>query len=176
MTPKHLLLIDAILTLPKTSLDREMQRRVTAINAVTAYCGVKERISYCGRRPSRPAGGGVPMAVKTEKPVQSDSDTVLSQAIMSVRTDKTPQICFLCVGNPGMPISKRIKRYATVGSLSGHFQRHVTKLQTGKQIDCQICNVRGMHRMHIQSHAERYHGTVTRVGVGELCLESLKIV
>ncbi len=37
MTPEYLLLIDAVLTLPETSLEKEDQRRITAINAVTAY-------------------------------------------------------------------------------------------------------------------------------------------
>ena len=35
--PEHLCLIDAILTLPKTSLEKEYRRRIAAINAVTAY-------------------------------------------------------------------------------------------------------------------------------------------
>ncbi len=40
--PKQFLLIDAILTLPKTSLEKEYQRRIIIINIVTAYCGVKK--------------------------------------------------------------------------------------------------------------------------------------
>ena len=42
VTPEHLLLIDAILTLPETSLENENRRRIAAINAITAYCGVEE--------------------------------------------------------------------------------------------------------------------------------------
>ncbi len=40
--PEHLLLIDAILTLPETSLENENRQRITAVNAITAYCGVEE--------------------------------------------------------------------------------------------------------------------------------------
>ncbi|KAF8862260.1 hypothetical protein BDZ45DRAFT_799370 [Acephala macrosclerotiorum] len=43
MTPEHLLLIDAILTLPETTLEKECQRRIAAINAITAYCDVDVR-------------------------------------------------------------------------------------------------------------------------------------
>jgi len=39
---KQLCLMDAILTLPETSLEKEYQRRINAINAVIAYCGVEE--------------------------------------------------------------------------------------------------------------------------------------
>ena len=42
ITPEHLNLIDAILTLPETSVEKEYQRRITAINAVAEYCGVEE--------------------------------------------------------------------------------------------------------------------------------------
>jgi hypothetical protein len=43
MTAEQLLLIDAIMTLPETSLDKEMQRRMTVINAVTAYAWLTSR-------------------------------------------------------------------------------------------------------------------------------------
>ena len=46
MTPEQLLLIDAILTLPETSPERELQRRIAAIYAVTTCCGVEEGRSY----------------------------------------------------------------------------------------------------------------------------------
>jgi hypothetical protein len=162
MTPEHLRLIDAIMTLPETTLDMEMQRRITAINAVIAYCGVEEGRSYSSRRGGRPVRGVV-SSPEAKMPVQSNSDTELELAKLSVQTEDRPQICFLCVGNPALPKRDRMKKYATVGSLSRHFRRHVTKLKADRQIDCRVCNVKGMHRMHLQSHAERYHGTVTRV-------------
>jgi len=46
MTPEQLLLIDVILTLPETSPERELQRRIAAIHAVTACCGVEEGRSH----------------------------------------------------------------------------------------------------------------------------------
>jgi hypothetical protein len=42
ITPEQLLLIDAILTLPKTTFEKEYQRRIAVINTVTTYCGVEE--------------------------------------------------------------------------------------------------------------------------------------
>jgi hypothetical protein len=54
MTTEQLLLIDAILTLPETTFEKECQRRIVAINAMTTYCGVEESQPCCrgprGRR------------------------------------------------------------------------------------------------------------------------------
>ena len=164
MTPEHLRLIDAIMTLPETSIGLEMQRRIKAINAVTEYCGVEEGTSYRSRRGDRTVGG---MAISSEakSSSQPNLDTALELAKLSVQTEKRPQICFLCVGNPALPKPDRMKKYATVGSLSRHFRRHVVKLQKGKIIDCPICDVKGMNRTYLQNHAEFCHGTVTRVDV-----------
>jgi hypothetical protein len=162
MMPEHLRLINAIMTLPETTLDMEMQRRITAINATTAYCGVEEGTSYRSKR-CRRSVGSVVISPEAKMPTQSNLDTALELAKLSVQTEERPQICFLCVGNPALPQRDRMKKYATAGSLSRHFRRHVKKLKADTQIDCRICNLKGMHRMHLQSHAERYHGTVTRV-------------
>ena len=50
MPPEHLMVIDTMLTMPGAMLEAEYQRRINAINAVTAFCGVEE-----GRPTPRPA-------------------------------------------------------------------------------------------------------------------------
>jgi hypothetical protein len=134
-----------------------VQRRIKAINAISAYCGAEEGRSY-----GRQAGS---FEEVTQILAQLDSEaTALRVAINSVMRDSRPLICFLCVGNPFLPMRDRVKKYGTVGSLSRHFLSHVTKLKAGKQIDCRICDVSGMHRTLLLNHAERFHGTVTRAG------------
>ncbi|KAH6700000.1 hypothetical protein BKA61DRAFT_741052 [Leptodontidium sp. MPI-SDFR-AT-0119] len=64
MSPEQLGLIDVILTLPRKSLEQELQRRITAINAVTLYCGVEEGA------PSRYVRRGPPGTV-VSPPVQA---------------------------------------------------------------------------------------------------------
>ena len=64
MSPEQLGLIDAILTLPGKSPEQELQRRITAINAVTLYCGVEEGA------PSRHVRRGPPGTV-VRSPVSS---------------------------------------------------------------------------------------------------------
>jgi Protein of unknown function (DUF3435) len=164
MTPEQLLLIDAILTLPETTPEKELQRRIAAIHAVTAYCGVEEgRPSPCILR-GRPAGGDVPTIVKAKE--QARSKVALSQAISSVKSDKRPTICFLCLGNPNR---ERIHNYASPGSLSRHFHnKHLKMMSAKEQIDCRICDIRLMHRMHLQNHAEEYHGIVSRRSISTL--------
>ena len=135
-----------------------------AINAVTVYCGVEEGRSYRDPRPNPPARGGGSAIATAEKQAPSKSDVALSRAILSVKTDKRPKVCFLCLGNPNLPIDQRVKEYAIVGSLSRHFRdRHVNLLKTGQQIDCRICDIKGMHRMRLQHYAETFHGTVDRL-------------
>jgi hypothetical protein len=163
MTPEQLNLIDAILTLSETSLEKEYQRRIVAINAVTAYCGVEEGAFFRRGRPGRPEGGDVSTTIKTKEPASSESEILLNQAIRSVRTDKRPIICFLCLGNPSLPISKRIFPFSSPGCLTKHFlKKYVKKMKPDQNINCKFCDVRLVHRMHLQKHAEKFHGTVSR--------------
>lgn len=157
LTPEHLLLIDAILTLLETTLENETRRRIAAINAITAYCGVEE--------------GPPPRRIQLGRPVKDDSLVVtkaeepdaLNQAIRSIEGKKRPTKCFVCLRNPALTLRERVASFATPGSLSSHFLRkRVSKLQRGAHIDCQACNVRLEGRVQLLIHAERVHGTVSR--------------
>ncbi|PVH67494.1 hypothetical protein DL98DRAFT_600433 [Cadophora sp. DSE1049] len=85
MSPEQLGLIDAILTLPGESLEQELQRRMTAINAVTLYCGVEEGA------PSRHVQRGPPGTVVGPTVQAAEPDIALRQAISSIKTDKRPK-------------------------------------------------------------------------------------
>jgi hypothetical protein len=77
MTPEQLLMIGAILTLPKRTLERD-QRRIAAINAVTAYCGVEEGISDRRDPWGRPAKRDAPTVTKAAKLAPLASDIALN--------------------------------------------------------------------------------------------------
>jgi hypothetical protein len=81
-----------------------------AINAVTRYCVVEEGGAY-GRQAGLSERSGIPNVVD-EKPISSDLDDVLNRAIVSVRTEKRPLICFLYVGNATLPMCEQVKKYA----------------------------------------------------------------
>jgi hypothetical protein len=98
-----------------------------------------------------------PPVFKTEEP------DPLSQAILSIETEKTLTKCFVCLGNPSLTLRERVASCTTPGSLSRHFfKKHVKKLEDGAHIDCRICDVRMEHRITLLIHAERFHGTVSR--------------
>ena len=157
LNPEHLLLIDAILTLPETSLENESRRRIIAINAITMYCGIEEGPSPRGIQRGRPAKDDTPPVIKVEEP------DALSKAIRSIKGEKRPTIYFVCLGNPSLTLRERVVSYTTPGSLSRHFLRkHVNKLEEGEQIDCRICDIKLEHRQDFQNHVETSHGTVSR--------------
>lgn len=66
MPSQHLMLVDAMLTMPGSTLEAEHQRRINAINTGTAFCGVKE-----GRPTRRPTQSRV-------RPVPDDDDSCSS--------------------------------------------------------------------------------------------------
>ncbi|KAH6704302.1 hypothetical protein BKA61DRAFT_636094 [Leptodontidium sp. MPI-SDFR-AT-0119] len=157
MSPEQLGLVDAILTLPGKSLEEEVQRRITAINAVTLYCGVEEGA------PSRHVRRGPPGTVARPSLQAAEPDAAFRQAISCIKNNRRPTICFCCIGNPHLAMSERVKPYANPGSLSRHFLRkHVSKLQDGQFVDCIDCKVRLKTRRELLVHAERCHGTVSR--------------
>ncbi|EDN05111.1 predicted protein [Histoplasma mississippiense (nom. inval.)] len=162
MTPEQMIMIDAVLTLPPKTPEAELQRRITAIHAVSAYCGAEEG-PLCRRRGrgSSPKTTTVkPMAVKVEVMVQPPSNTLLESAVRAVRTERRPKICFLCLQNTKLSLADRVYSFHEPGDLTKHFQRrHLEKFQP---MDCDTCNVRLKTLKDLLFHAETAHGTVTR--------------
>jgi hypothetical protein len=157
MTPEHLALIDAILTLPGRTWEEEQQRRINAINAVTNYCGIEEgSLSFRQHTLQGPT---------TETPVRinrqsSQSQWRVHEAIRRVMTEKRPTICFLCLQNPALPESQRVSRFKRPGELTRHFERkHLNKFQG---LNCNLCRVAVETLFDLLLHAEAAHGTVTR--------------
>jgi hypothetical protein len=110
MTLEHLLLIDTIMTLPETTPEEELRRKIAAINAVTAYCGVEEGRPYFAAGRSRPAGSVASASVNAKGQVRSALNIALSRAVASVRTNKRPKICFLCLGNLQLSMDERVSK------------------------------------------------------------------
>ncbi|XMA19908.1 hypothetical protein WAI453_012699 [Rhynchosporium graminicola] len=85
MPLEQLGLVDAILTLPGRSHEQELQRRITAINAVTLYYGVEEGA------PSRHVRRGPLSIVVSPLVPAAKLDIALRQAISSIKTNKRPK-------------------------------------------------------------------------------------
>ncbi|KAL4958922.1 DUF3435 domain-containing protein [Aspergillus stella-maris] len=171
MTPQHMILIDTILTIPGSTVEKEYQRRIAAIHAVIAFCDVEEgppmrQPKVTQKRPAMEASPSAPPAKRQERPSLDGKVDTLSQAIETIcikNRDDRPTICFLCLGNPCMPESKRTKNYGTPGSLSRHFvDIHVKPYPKDIRVKCSVCEEQLESKSALMNHAERVHGTVSR--------------
>ncbi|OJD26938.1 hypothetical protein ACJ73_01660 [Blastomyces percursus] len=62
MSPEHLIMVDAVLSMPGATIEAEYQRRINAINAMAAFCRMEE-----GRPTPRPTQS-------RHQPVPDDDD------------------------------------------------------------------------------------------------------
>lgn len=174
MPPQHLAVIDATLTMPGTTLEAEYQRRINAINAMIAFCPVEEgrpipRTTHSRRRPVPDDDNDeVDAPAKRQRhTLEDDTEIALRQAIESVRVKdprERPTICFLCLGNPNLPLKERTAKHATPGSLTRHFKRkHINPPWPAKGLECNVCGMQSLARKaDLLNHAEYCHGTVVR--------------
>jgi hypothetical protein len=171
VTPEFMLVIDTMLTMPGATVEAEYQRRINAINAVTAFYGVEEgrSISRSKKSGRRPAADDLPSspAKRSRISTEDKTDIVLLKAIESVRIkspNDRPRICFLCVGNPKLSLKDRIIEHTTPGSLTRHFLRkHVNPPWPTEGVACKVCEDGSFQQKSILlNHAEHAHGTVVR--------------
>ncbi|RJE18904.1 hypothetical protein PHISCL_08753 [Aspergillus sclerotialis] len=170
MPSQHLIVIDATLTMPSATLEAEYQRRINAINAITAFCPVEEGrptprpVQSC-RRPMSDDDESYPPAKRQQRLSEDYTDFSLRQAMETVRIkseNERPTVCFLCLGNPNLPLNERIAKHATPGSLTRHFLRkHVNRPWPARGVECNVCGIELFERKaDLLNHAERCHGTV----------------
>jgi hypothetical protein len=165
--PEQKRLIAIVMTLPTTTLEDEMRQWNATINIVTVYCKVEE--GGCNL-PDRKRGS-TSHAPSTIVKVEGDTHPLVvaepwhqafNMAMRSVYQEKRPTICFLCLGNENLPMSKRILSFSTPGGLSKHFRRkHLSNLKQGEGITCNLCKISLQHKMHLQNHAIKIHGTIS---------------
>ncbi|KAJ5447699.1 hypothetical protein N7445_002520 [Penicillium cf. griseofulvum] len=141
ITPQYITLIDSVLTLPGTTVEKEYKRRIATINAVIAVCDTEEGA------PSRPRAPQKRTADTTDilptAPFPKSGDT-FSKAIASVCVKcpgDRPTICFICLSNNRLLERERLKIYKNPGSLSRHFVNKYIKLFPN-DIHCE-CNIYG---------------------------------
>ena len=170
MTPQHMTLIDTVLTMPGATVEQEYKRRISAINAVIAFCDVQE--GYPTRQPNankkRRATDALPptSARRQGSPRVDDVETAFRQAMASVcikSAGERPTICFLCVANSKLPAMERLRVYSTPGSLTRHFiDKHIKRFPKDVRVRCNVCNEDLLHKSALMNHAEQAHGIVSR--------------
>ncbi|KAF4228079.1 hypothetical protein CNMCM6805_002465 [Aspergillus fumigatiaffinis] len=170
--PEFMRVIDTVLTMPGATVEAEYQRRINAINAVAAFCGVEEgrptpRANQCRRRKAVDDIDPCSSPKRHKTLTQDNVESILQDAMESVRVkfaEVRPTMCFLCVGNPDLPLEKRVAKYATPGSITRHFLRkHVNTSWPSGGVPCNVCDNESLeHKSTLVIHAERAHGTVVR--------------
>ncbi|KAJ8110847.1 hypothetical protein OPT61_g6412 [Boeremia exigua] len=154
-TPEHVALIEAIMSLPETSLSEEVHRRVKAIEAVSQYCKLEEGMTSRSRRLRYQDDGD-------GQTITNTYDKDLESARNELCTHKRPRICFLCLGNEQLDIRLRTYRFYTPGDLSKHFKKkHLAQLRKGESVRCRLCSVDCEDQTSLQRHAFDAHGTVS---------------
>ena len=180
MTPHHMTLIDSVLTLPGTTVEKEYERRIAAINAVIAVCDAEEGAPSRPRVPQKrtadtadmPPAAPLPKR-QTSIPSDESGDT-FSKAIASVcvkSPGERPTICFICLGNTRLSERNRLTMYKNPGSLSRHFvNKHIKPYPNDMHCDCNICGERLISKTGLLNHARRIHGTVSSLPLPALGL------
>ena len=157
MLPAQKKLCDSVLSKPGATIEEEVARRNCAIHAVTLYCGIEEG----GMNPIRKGGRSRNAALPAKSQLGYEEEP-LELAKVSVYKEKRPRVCFLCLGNEGLPLAQRIYAFSTPGDLSKHFGRkHLKNMQSGRDLGCKLCMVPLVDKTHLQRHAEEIHGTVS---------------
>lgn len=168
MTPQHMTLIDTVLTMPGKTVEQETKRRIDAIKAVIAVCDAEEGAPSRPTRQKRAADDlDVPAAASKRQKCEllGRNDDTLSQAIAAVCVKdggERPTICFICLGNTGLPEKERVRMYKNPGSLSRHFvNRHVKPFPIDLRCRCTICGEELESKKALLNHAQRKHGVVS---------------
>jgi len=150
-----------ILAPPGETLEAERKRRNDAINAVSAYCKIQEG-DMCGGQ-KRSGGRRKRVVIKEESP--SPEDKALKAAMLSIYVNdpkERPTVCFMCLGNEVAPFSVRVYAFSSPSDLTKHFKKkHLRRVDEGEAPECRICSIPLDHKMHLQNHALRIHGTVS---------------
>ncbi|KAK2042052.1 hypothetical protein LZ31DRAFT_624529 [Colletotrichum somersetense] len=146
------------------TLKDQFKQRDNAINTVSAYCLVQKG---CTRhRPQPQSKDLLPKTPSSGSEVSPLSLTTLS--VYARNKTERPRRCFLCIGQahcllPDDPqVDDLIQEFYSSNGLTRHFKRkHLSKMKADDKIECKVCKMPLVHRMHLQRHAFEVHGTVS---------------
>jgi hypothetical protein len=158
-------IVKSIITLPGTTLEEEFGQYSTAINTIAAYCKFQEGGAVAWPRKRPPTGRARPTLAKKadlQLVAAAAEKQALSTAMLAVFQKKRPTVCFMCLGEPGLLFNKHVYSFASLGDLTKYFkQKHLANYKKGDRLECKVCQMSLDHKMHLQNHAARIHGTVS---------------
>ncbi|KAL4781958.1 hypothetical protein BJX76DRAFT_349738 [Aspergillus varians] len=126
MPLQHLIIIDVMLSMPGVIIKGRTTPRPT---------------QSC-RRPVPDNNKPNPPAKRQRHVLEDDTEMALRQAmeyVQALSQKQRPTICFLCLGNPNLPLKDRIAKRKTPGSLTRHFLRkHINPSWPARGVECNV--------------------------------------
>lgn len=163
--PAQQRLIAAITAPASTTIEGECQRRDRAIEAVIAYCALQEGPTV---RSGTLTIRKIPHSKATRDQPEDSPAVQAAKSVIATEENKRPRKCFLCVGaalslEPDDPsIEELIREFHSPTDLSKHFQRRHLKLLLTEKLECLICQQSLSDKTHLQNHALKVHGTLSK--------------
>jgi hypothetical protein len=149
MPPMQKRLAQTVMTLPGTTVVEEFRRRNAAIDAVATCCHFQEggAVAMPRGRPSTRRASPTPSKEANPQLAAAEAETkALSDAMLSVFTEKRTTICFLCLGEQSLLFEKRTYRFASPGDLTKHFKRkYLAYIKEGDRLQCKVCRMGLQH-------------------------------
>lgn len=163
--PAQKRLVEALTAPVDNTLEGYYRRRDNLIDAIVAYCSVVE-----GRtaRRTNVSAAKEPLSNSHCGPSEDSPVGIAVLSVFAKNEKERPRRCFLCIGaalslEPNDPrVSELTHEFYTSGDLSKHFRRrHLNQLPNNTPSRCEVCKLDLQHKMHVQNHAMRVHGTVS---------------
>ncbi|KAJ5259331.1 hypothetical protein N7478_012312 [Penicillium angulare] len=167
-------LIKSLLTLPRATLEEEMARRTEAIDAVANYYHFEEGDTCRLPRNKRIEDRKSESQTFDEQSLESKSEGDVSQpeiyppetpfesAFRSVMKDHRPLFYFICLGQQGLDITRRVQKFHSHADVTKHIKRkHLKKLVSNTVVTCNVCDEKFSEPIYFQRHAFNLHRTLT---------------
>ncbi|KAJ5100828.1 hypothetical protein N7456_006880 [Penicillium angulare] len=158
-------LIKSLLTLPRATLEEELARRTEAIDA-GGTCRLPRNKRMEDRKSESQSFDEQSLESKCEgdvfQPEICQPEMPFESALRSVMKDHRPLFCFICLGQQGLDIKKRVQKFHSYADVTKHIQRkHLRKLVSNTIITCNVCDKKFSEPMYFQRHAFDLHKTLT---------------
>ncbi|CAG8944722.1 unnamed protein product [Penicillium salamii] len=171
ITLQHITLINTILTMLDTMIEKEYECRIAAINTVITVCNTEEGAPLRSCVTQKCSADTVDMLLTAPLPKRQNStpsnksDDIFSKVIASVyikSPKKRPTIYFICLNTPKLPQNKHLIIYKNSRSLSRHFiNKHIKPFSNDIHYKCSIYREKLESKSMLLNHTERVHRTVS---------------
>ncbi|KAK1707756.1 C2H2 finger domain protein [Colletotrichum acutatum] len=150
-----------------TTLEGQYRRRDEAIEAVSTYCLVQEGCTVPRSRPLSTPEAAV--YCSTSNPPEGGQLDLAIRSVFITNDKERPKRCFICIGQAldltpdgKARLDELTHEFYTSNDLTKHFRnKHLSKVADGERPECKVCKMTLEHKMHLQNHAMRIHGTVS---------------